>query len=328
MHQRTFGLEHVRPLLDLYACFAVPYAAWRYRVRPDVWSTYDFGNVPALWVCTKLFGGVLVPVINNQPTIYSGTRRFGRIKQTYSWVVERIGARLVDHVLTLNATMKQYLRGVGVPGDRMTVFSMNTISRDQTDIERAVPGRIRAEYQVPHDAKVLLCVARLEAEKNLDTLLTLFAALGPGYVLFILGRGSLLDPLKRKAEEFGIADRVHFTGYVHRDHIWNYYRDADLFVLLSNAEALGVVLWEAMYLHVPVIGSNVDGIVESVGTNSERGLIWKHGEGPERFKELVVHALADSPERTRMLRQAREFVDDQLRNPASIYTVYEKLIAR
>ncbi len=322
-HIHSRFLERVRPLLDIRTVFTIPRIVRVHGLKPDVWSAYDFGSVPALWFAKRRFGGRIIMVVNNQAEIYSRTRKFGVIKGFYSWCMERISARLVDHVLTINDTMREYLISIGVPKERITVFSMNTITRDAKEIAESKAGVVRAQYHIPKDSKVLLTVARLEAEKNYPVLLENFARLGPGYVLFALGRGSMLEQLQAQAKELGIIDRVFFPGYVHRHEIWNYYRDADVFVLLSKAEALGVVLWEAMHLGVPVIGSDVEGILESLGRKGERGLVWKHGEGEERFVELVCTALTESKERERMLSDAKEYVARQLANETTINTVWE-----
>ncbi len=322
-HIHSRSLECLRPLLDIRTIFTIPHIVRKHGLTPDVWSAYDFGSVPALWFAKKRFGGRIIMVVNNQATIYSRTRKFGAIKGVYSWIMERVSARLVDHVLTINETMHEYLLSIGVPKERISVFSMNTITRDQKEIQESKEGSIRVQYHIPQYTKILLSVARLEAEKNYPELLEHFAKLGQGYVLFALGRGSMLDELQTKARELGVSDRVFFPGYVHRNEIWNYYRDADVFVLLSKAEALGVVLWEAMYLSVPVLGSDVPGILESLGTHGERGLVWKHSESGERFKELIEKALTESDERTRMLRDAKEYVETQLKNETTINTVWE-----
>lgn len=317
-HIRTYGLEKVRPTLDIVALFAVPWVAYKKHVRPDVWSSYDFGMVPALWIAKCFFGGKIVMVLNNQPHIYSKTRRFGWIKGLYSWIVERIGIRFVDHIFTINTTMKEYIKSLGLPEENITVFAMDTIIRDEVYIRNAQKGVIRAKYSIPHDTKVLVTAARLEAEKNYPKLLELFAGLGDGYVLFCLGMGSLQAQLEAQAETLGIRDRVHFEGFVQRRDIWNYYNDADVFVLLSNVEALGIVFWEAMYARLPALGSNVDGILESIGSDGDRGRVWKHGGTQKEFTDAITFCTTPSAERSLMLERARQFVDAQIKNRVTV----------
>ncbi len=325
VHTRTYFLENVRPLLNIWAMFRIPYVAWRYHVRPDVWLVYDFGMVPACWVAKKMFGGRLVMLLNNQPVLYSQTRRFGWLKGWYSYVTERLTVGLVEHFLTLNETMRAYLHGLGVQNAHITIFTVNTIERDRAHIAHAQKGRIRSRYGIADGKRILLAVGRLEAEKNYAHLLELFATLPSEFVLMCLGEGSLRTPLEEQVERLKIGGRVYLPGNVERDDIWNYYLDADMFVLLSKAEALGIVFWEAMYVQVPVLGAAVQGIAESLGADGERGRILPVGEGAPGFGERVRFCVTPSRARDAMVARAKAFVDEKLQNRITINAVVASL---
>lgn len=314
IHARTFGLEYVRPILNLISIIRVPYTAWKLKLRPDVWLAYDFGMVPALWVCRKLFGGHLIMLVNNQPYIYSRTRKLGLVKGWYSWLMERMFSGLPEHYFTLNETMRAYLAELGVPGEKTTIFVVNTIERDATYIAQANPGWLRATYDLHPDKKIILAVARLEAEKGYPLLLNLFSRLPDQYVLCCLGEGSLRETLEEQVRALGMTDRVYMPGNIARSDIWNYYKGADAFVLLSNAEALGIVFWEAMYVGLPVLGRNVQGIVESLGRDGERGRVWDESEGPDTFQEKITFCTTPSRERDSMTMRAKQYVDARLQN--------------
>lgn len=324
VHKKTFGLEKVRPLLNLRALFSIPYTAYKLKVRPDAWLVYDFGMVPAMWVASKLFGGTLVMMVNNQAQIYSKTRRFGKVKGVYSWVAERIGVKFPEHFFTLNDTMQEYLGTLGVKRENISIYNVNTINRDKEHIANAQSGVIRKQYDLAKDTKILVAVARLEAEKNYPLLVNLFAGLPEKHVLFCLGEGSLRNELETQAKKLGFEKRIFFPGFVERKDIWNFYKDADVFVLLSKAEALGIVFWEAMYVNVPCIGSEVEGIMESLGKNGERGKIWKESEGQEGFTKLVSFCVTSSKERDTMIASAKSFVDEQLSNRDTINDFLDK----
>ena len=312
VHTRTFWLHKLRPLLNLWALILIPYTAWRLHIRPDVWIVYDFGMVPACWIAHALFGGRLFFILNNQPVLYSRTRRFGWLKGWYSYVTERIGVHFVEHFFTLNETMRRYLNNLGVSDDQISFYIVNTIERDMHLITTATHGTIRERLHLPAHTTLLLAVARLEAEKNYPLLLDLFAALSDEYVLVCLGEGSMRGVLEAKRKQLGLESRVYFPGNILREDIWNYYKDADTFVLLSKAEALGIVFWEAMYVTVPVLGAAVDGIMESLGTDGERGRIWRESDGPAGFAERVRFCTTPSIEREAMVKRAKEWVDDRV----------------
>lgn len=313
IHVKT-KLDYFRPLLDLYTIPRVFVHVLRNRIKSDVWLCYDFGFVPALWLVKMFFGGKIVMCLNNQPSIYSNTRRFGSIKKIYSSFIESAFSKLVDRFFTINTTMKEYIAQLGVPKEKIFVFAMNTIERDKEHIALAKRGVIRNRYNIPSDGKIILTVARLEAEKNYHKMLELFSGLNSNYYMFILGRGSLMDELKQLTIKLGIENRVFFQGFVNRDEIWNYFMDANIFMLLSKAEALGVVFWEAMYAKVPILGSNVDGIVESIGKDGDRGRIWFEETGQTGFNS-IVYQIENNQE---MLERANKYVKDQISNMLTI----------
>lgn len=315
-------LGFFRPLLDVRNFFACIYRVMREGIKADIWLCYDFGFVPALWVCSRIRGGTVVMLLNNQPYVYSKTRRFGFMKSLYSRFLELVMPPCVDKFYTINATMRDYIKNLGVPEKKIFVFTMDTILREKNLIESAQAGAIKQKYSIPSSSKVILTVARLEPEKDYPRLLELFASLGEGYVLLCLGRGSLLDELKAQCVRLGIEQRVHFPGFVHREEIWNYYADADAFVLLSKAEALGVVFWEAMYAGVPCIGSDIPGIVETIGGDGDRGRILSDKLDGEAFKKMITEACADdehSRHKTQaMTDRAKKFVESKIHEQLSI----------
>lgn len=322
VHKKT-RLGFFRPFIDVRAIFSIFYTVYKTKVRPDIWLAYDFNSLPALFIVKLIYGGKIFLCLNNQPRIYSNTRKFGKIKSIYSWLVEKMFSKFVDRYLTINSTMSKYIEDLGVSRSKITVFSMNTLDRDMRYIKESRKGQIREKYNVNSDNKVIMTVARLEAEKNYFELLDLFSSLERKFILFILGQGSLLSDLKEHATRLGIIDRVHFVGFITRDMIWDYYNDADVFVLLSKAEALGVVFWEAMYMNIPTIGSNVDGIIESLGRNGERGSVWDSKMGIDGFKKMINFSICPSKERDLMLDSARKYVIDQISNKVTINSIFD-----
>ena len=69
----------------------------------------------------------------------------------------------------------------------------------------------------------------------------------------------------KKAEEWGVADRVHFLGHVPEDALPDIYRSADLFVMPSCHEGFCIPLLEAMACGVPVVAARSSALPETVG---------------------------------------------------------------
>lgn len=317
-HIRSWGFEFFRPLLDLRSIWSVFLTVRKHKLKPHIWLTYDFGFLPALWLVQKFVGGQIVMVLTNQPRVYSRTRRFGRIRSLYTLVLEKLFYRLPNKFWTINETMKSYLKNLGVPENKIFIFYTDTIKRDMAHVLQSKAGLIRKKLKLPPGTKVLLSIARLEAEKNFSRLIELFSHFSADYVLVILGQGSLLPLLQKEAEQLGVAKRVIFEGWVERSLIWNYYRDADLFILLSKAEALGIVFWEAMYLSVPVVGSDATGIVETIGGDGNRGRIISDNDSLHEAVSKVEFCLLQSRGREQMLDRAKNYVIEKISNPMTL----------
>ena len=98
------------------------------------------------------------------------------------------------------------------------------------------------------ESPLFLYVGRLSAEKDIVRLKELFSVV-PGMRLAIVGDGPLRSDLERQFE--GTA--TVFTGYMQGAELASVYASADMFVLPSSTETLGLVLLEAMAAGCPVV---------------------------------------------------------------------------
>jgi len=80
--------------------------------------------------------------------------------------------------------------------------------------------------------------------------------------LVLVGDGELREKFVLRAAGYGVADRVRFVGKIGDEVLPSYYNMADLLVLpsISQGEAFGMVLLEAMASGVPVLASDLPGV--------------------------------------------------------------------
>lgn len=317
VHMKTIW-GSFKPILDILSVAVVPYIVRRNNFKPDIIFMHDLGFVLPARILKIMYGSTIVFCMTNMPEVYSRTRHFGSIKAQYSAMLERLFVRMVDVGYTINKTMKRYIMNIGIDESKIVVFASNTILRDIAHIKTSKKGLIREKYNIKDGTKIILSIGRLEAEKGFPRLLDIFSQLDSAYILIILGQGSMQKELQDQVQRLRIAERVIFTGFIDRTKIWDYYNDADLFILLSNAEALGLVFWEAMYMGVPAIGSTVEGIVESLGQHGERGLVVSGDEDIESIKNKIKFMLTDSDKRATMLLSAKQYVEKEISNTVTI----------
>ncbi|MDX1636283.1 MAG: glycosyltransferase, partial [Marinobacter sp.] len=112
------------------------------------------------------------------------------------------------------------------------------------------------------DTPYLLNVARLVPQKGHELLLEAYAKAQPSQKLVIVGDGPLRASLEAKVAALGLSERVIFAGLRSNPYPWM--KQADLFVLASEYEGLGIVLTEALACGTPILSVDSRGGVRDV----------------------------------------------------------------
>ena len=184
------------------------------------------------------------------------------------------------------------------------------------DLEKFKPRKkdekLLNELKLPRDAKVILCVGRIRAEKNILMLIKAFAKLRSNDAyLVIVGDGPQRQELEEKAKKADCYKRVRFTGL--RNDIERFYSIADVFVLPSKYEGFGHVYLEAMASSVPCIAlkSDYPNIIvasEEIIVNGKTGYC-VDPYSPEDLSEKIEEIISNSELRYRMKQESREICE-------------------
>lgn len=108
-------------------------------------------------------------------------------------------------------------------------------------------------------------VAELHPSKRVEDAIDALAELKdshPELRLVVMGDGELKEWLTKRAEHYGLQDRVHLLGFVPDSA--RYLKAFDMFLMISRTEALGLALIEAGYAGLPVLAARTGGIPEVV----------------------------------------------------------------
>lgn len=152
----------------------------------------------------------------------------------------------------------------------------------------------------------ILCMARLDPQKDQATLIAAFARIAsrfPHWELRLIGEGGLRDSLHTQAAQTGLGDRVNFVPAVTATAASDEYNAADLFVLPSRYESFGLVVAEALAHGLPAVafadcpGLNV--LIE----NGKNGVLVSGDDRVAALAEALA-ALMSDPERRISLGQA------------------------
>jgi glycosyltransferase involved in cell wall biosynthesis len=106
----------------------------------------------------------------------------------------------------------------------------------------------------------MLYVGRFEYEKGIDLLFASFSKLKNQKInLVLIGSGSIKIKLKDLAINLKIDHRIFFIENLYDQDLYDFYRNARLFILPSRFEPFGAVVNEALILGCPVLVSNIAG---------------------------------------------------------------------
>lgn len=148
--------------------------------------------------------------------------------------------------------------------------------------------RIREELRTPQIAQVIAIIGQIAPWKRQEDAVSAFNQLlirGNDAYLWVVGEAKFREEnqryeahLKRMAEEWGIADRVRFTGF--REDVMEICCAADLLFLCSDNEPFGRVIIEAMSQAVPVVATKAGGVPEIID-HDVSGMMYEVGDTDE-----------------------------------------------
>ncbi|MEH0844982.1 glycosyltransferase [Micromonospora sp. CPCC 205711] len=176
---------------------------------------------------------------------------------------ERAIGRAADRVIVQCQDEIGELVRLGVPRSKMALVPSGVNER-----------MFRPEGPVaPRDParKRILTVGRMVERKGFQEVVRALPAVPDAECVVVGGPSAELLPadafarrLRALAESCGVADRVKLVGAVPREEMGAWYRSADVLVAAPWYEPFGLTPLEGMACGVPVIGTNVGGIADTV----------------------------------------------------------------
>jgi len=153
---------------------------------------------------------------------------------------------------------------------------------------------------------VLVCVARLEEQKGLDTLIEAVKLVSETREvrLIILGEGQLRRSLSEKAVKLGVQHIIDFHGHV--DNPFAFLRKADLFVLSANYEGFANVVAEALVCGCPVVSTDAPSGPREILADGEFGTLVPI-KNPNAMCTAILAALETSHNRNQLAERGMRF---------------------
>jgi glycosyltransferase involved in cell wall biosynthesis len=224
--------------------------------------------------------------------------------------LEKLGGAWTDYLAVVNRTDEEAAKNFGIvpPGNIWYVpgvgvdwrgLAPDGVSADEVQ-------KVRQEMGLSPEHRLLVMVAEFIPRKRHKDLLNAFARVNRlNAHLAFAGKGKDESALRGLAGSLGLENRVHFLG--HRKDVPALIRASEATILPSSQEGLATSVMESLCLETPVIGTDIRGIQESVGTDA--GILVKLGD-----IDGLAHAIErilDHPEEARAMgRSGRERMQD------------------
>ena len=161
--------------------------------------------------------------------------------------------------------------------------------------------------EIKQDALTVVSVGRVTPEKGFDMLPTIVSILkdrGLRLQWYLVGDGSELVSIKRKAQEMGLSNDIIFTGT--KENPYPYVRQCDIYVQPSYEEGYSTTICEAGILGKAVIGTTTSGGIREQVVEGESALL--ASPTPEDIANKIEY-LAKNPQEKQRLEENIKKID-------------------
>jgi glycosyltransferase involved in cell wall biosynthesis len=215
--------------------------------RPRILFDYHGVTPPELWSS------------HNREALEKGLRQRGLV-----WCADTV-------LVHSRFTRQELIRPTSYPQERVHVLG------HPVDLKTYCPSPSLSSFRSQlglESASILLFVGRLAPNKRVLLLVEALARLRevtPPVHLVLAGDTSDLyqaeaERCRARAQELGLAERVHLLGHVSDEGLKDVYRAADVLVMPSRHEGFCIPVLEAMACGVPVVAARAGALPETVGS--------------------------------------------------------------
>ena len=291
-HGVDLRLGKFRNVLDPHGYATVVRAAG--QTHPD-WLIGNFGK--EYWPLVALGRVLRIPVALFR-------HRTPPMKKLSAWMLPRLAQRF----FAVSRYARQAYLDCGIPPERVQILpNPVNVRRCHPDPQQRVA--LRQRLGLDEDAIVVGYAGRLQRSKGIFTLLiatSVAMAREPRLHCLWLGDGPDGAALRELAQRDPNASRHHFIGWVQDSALW--YNAMSMLAFPSLApETFGRVSVEAQAAGIPVLGSDIGGIPETMQAGVS-GLLLPPGDSAA-WRDAIL-GLCDPAVRGPMGLAARQFVEE------------------
>jgi len=181
----------------------------------------------------------------------ASTQLLGTMKPFYERVVDRYTLDKANKVICVSETETDMIRRRFAITDKVVTIH-NGVNADE----------IRSAKPYDFDGTLVLYVGRLERYKNIHRVVEAFAHLPKRFAFYIVGEGPYKSQLEALVHHRGLSERVKLLGACTDTELYRCMRTSALLVNLSEIEAFGITVLEALAAGTPALVNEKLGLRE------------------------------------------------------------------
>ncbi len=232
----------------------------------------------------SIASGLDIPIVHTYHTVYEDythyfipSRRAG--KKLVS-MASKTFAGFCDRIIVPTNKTRKLLLTYGISDEMIDIIPTGINIPELYDKKL-----LRKSLGMAENAKVLLYLGRLGAEKNIQEIMEYYDRLKDDDIkLYIVGGGPYLKTLKEDADK--LSKEVIFTGMVDANSVNRYYQAADIFTTASTSETQGLTYYEALANGTLALCRD-DSVLDGVIKNGFNGFKYKDFQDFEKFVERI-----------------------------------------
>lgn len=222
---------------------------------------------------------------------------------------ERLARRTTPDLIICNSHFTAGTLPALYPGAPATVLYA-PVAMTTGPISADGRSRLRAEYETPPAATVIVQASRSEAWKGHEVLVDALSRLRDveGWMWWLIGgaqrppEAAFMAAVRDRADRAGIADRIRWLG--ERNDVPRVMGGADLYCQANiGPEPFGIAFIEALAAGLPVVSSRIGGVCEII--DDRCGVLVPPGE-PDALADVLRSLLTDPRRRRAMAVAAPE----------------------
>lgn len=269
---------------------SLPLALW--SMRPAIVISVNFN----LWTLTSLLMGYKTIVF------WEGTPHTERTVKPWREWIRRWMVRKTKAFVVSGKLARQYLEYLGAPAQRIIEGGLCA--------ELPPQGLATPSRPLDHCMRFLF-VGQLIDRKGVGYLLEAIHILHTRYAqrfeVVIVGDGPERSRYEQKCRDAGLKAIVQFVGNKPPQEVWNFYANADVFVLPTLQDHWALVVPEAMSMGLPVLLSDKTGCVPDLLEEGGNGYSF-NPQNPQELAERMAIYLDNPALAEQHGRRSRELV--------------------